>query len=73
MMSLDIEPQYLPQDEDSDQNNNDSGLIDPEAQGEEEYGEEEVENTEFAKIKKAKVFQQIDYSKRKTKIAATLG
>jgi hypothetical protein len=72
-MSLDIEPQYLPQDEDSDQNNNDSGLIDPEAQGEEDYGEEDVETAEFVKIKKSKVFQQIDYTKRKTKVAATLG
>lgn len=73
MMSLDIEPQYLPQDEDSDQNNHDSGLIDPEAQAEEDYGEEDMDSSEFSKIKKSKVFQQLDYSKRKTRIVATLG
>ena len=41
---------------------------------EDEYGEEEVEqDIEFTKVKRENVFQQIDYSKRKTKIISTLG
>ena len=32
-----------------------------------------VENIEFTKIKKDKVFMQIDFNRRKTKIIATLG
>jgi len=39
----------------------------------EEYGEEELEQSDLNKIKRSKVFQTIDYTKRKTKIACTLG
>jgi len=72
MISLDIEPQYLPQD-DSDHDPSDSALADQEQQLEEEYGEEELNSAEFARIKKSNVFQPIDYSKRKAKIVGTLG
>lgn len=72
MMSLEIEPQYLAHDEDASDNgeqNESSGF----ANGE-EYGEEAMgDSSEFTKIKRDKVFMQIDYSKRKTKIVATLG
>lgn len=38
-----------------------------------EYGEEVIEGAEFSKIKRDKVFLQIDYNRRKTKICATIG
>ena len=41
-----------------------------EGEGEEEYEEEEVE---FTKIKRENVFQEIDFTKRKAKIIATIG
>lgn len=70
-MSLEIEPQYLAHDEDASENGepNESSVIDGE-----EYGEEALrDSSEFSKIKRDKVFMQIDYSKRKTKIVCTLG
>lgn len=42
-------------------------------EGDEDYGEEVIEGAEFSKIKRDKVFMQIDYNRRKTKIVATLG
>jgi len=42
-------------------------------EGDDEYGEEVIEGAEFSKIKRDKVFLQIDFNRRKTKIAATLG
>ena len=43
-------------------------------ENEEEYGEEEGEQElEFTRIKRENVFAQIDYTKRKTKITATIG
>ena len=39
-------------------------------EGEDEYGEEAIDNFEFTKIKKEKVFMQIDFNRRKTKIVA---
>lgn len=42
-------------------------------EGDEDYGEEVIEGAEFSKIKRDKVFMQIDYTRRKTKICATLG
>lgn len=42
-------------------------------EGDDEYGEEVMEGAEFSKIKRDKVFVQIDYNRRKTKIVATLG
>jgi hypothetical protein len=71
MMSLEIEPQYLAHDEDASENaeQNESSVIDGE-----EYGEEGMaESAEFSKIKRDKVFMQIDFTKRKTKIVCTLG
>ena len=72
MMSLEIEPQYLAHDEDASDGQNETSVIDGAL--EEEYGEEAMgESSEFSKIKRDKVFMQIDYSKRKTKIVCTLG
>lgn len=72
MMSLEIEPQYLAHDEDASEGANDSSVIDGGL--EDEYGEEGMgDSAEFSKIKRDKVFMQIDYTKRKTKIVATLG
>lgn len=70
MMSLEIEPQYLAHDEDASENGDpqESSVIDGE-----EYGEEALGDSEFSKIKRDKVFMQIDFSKRKTKIICTLG
>lgn len=43
-------------------------------EGEEGYEDEEVEQElEFTKIKRDNIFQEIDYTKRKTKIICTLG
>ena len=42
-------------------------------EGEDDYGEEVIEGAEFSKIKRDKVFMQIDFNRRKTKIVATLG
>jgi len=42
-------------------------------EGEDEYGDEVIEGAEFSKIKRDKVFMQIDFSRRKTKMIATLG
>lgn len=69
-MSLEIEPQYLAHDEDASENGDpqESSVIDGE-----EYGEEALGDSEFSKIKRDKVFMQIDFSKRKTKIICTLG
>lgn len=58
-------------DEDASENaeQNESSVIDGE-----EYGEEGMaESAEFSKIKRDKVFMQIDFTKRKTKIVCTLG
>jgi len=43
--------------------------------GEDEYGDEIIGEgaPEFSKIKRDKVFMQIDHTRRKTKISATLG
>jgi hypothetical protein len=61
----------LAHDEDASENaeQNESSVIDGE-----EYGEEGMaESAEFSKIKRDKVFMQIDFTKRKTKIVCTLG
>ena len=42
-------------------------------EGDDEYGEEVIDGAEFSKIKRDKVFLQIDFNRRKTKICATLG
>lgn len=42
-------------------------------EGGDDYGDEVIEGAEFSKIKKDKVFMQIDFNRRKTKIVATLG
>ena len=43
-------------------------------ENEDEYGQEvDPEEIEFTKIKRENVFQEIDFSKRKTKIIATIG
>ena len=42
-------------------------------EGEDDYGEEMVDAAEFSKVKRDKVFMQIDFSRRKTKIVATIG
>ena len=47
----------------------DSSLIDGEAAMEDEYFEDE----EYTHIRKEHVFGQIDFTRRKTKIIATLG
>eukprot|EP00355_Strombidium_rassoulzadegani_P002942 CAMPEP_0168613124 /NCGR_PEP_ID=MMETSP0449_2-20121227/3287_1 /TAXON_ID=1082188 /ORGANISM="Strombidium rassoulzadegani, Strain ras09" /LENGTH=566 /DNA_ID=CAMNT_0008653743 /DNA_START=15 /DNA_END=1715 /DNA_ORIENTATION=- len=67
--------EYLAQDDDAsqDQEGNDSSVIDGENGMEDEYGDEEGAPHNSTKLKKEKVFQQIDYSKRKTKIICTLG
>lgn len=75
MMSLEIQPQYLAEDEDASDNmeGNDSIGIEGDANIEDEYGEEVIGEVEFSKIKKDKIFMPIDYTKRKTKIVCTLG
>ena len=45
-----------------------SGMV-----GDNDYEDEVVEGAKFSKIKRDKVFMQIDYNRRKTKITATLG
>ena len=40
---------------------------------EDEYGEEAIDPSEFHRIKKEKVFENIDHTKRKAKIVCTLG
>lgn len=74
MMNVEIEPQYLAQDEDLSVDEgeiNDSSVIDGQ---EDEYGDEVMEDgAEFSKIKREKVFVPIDYTRRKTKICCTLG
>lgn len=43
-------------------------------ENEDEYGQEEDEqDIEFTKIKRENVFSEIDFTKRKTKIIATIG
>ena len=42
-------------------------------EGDDEYGEEVNDVAEFSKIKRDKVFLQIDFNRRKSKICATLG
>ncbi len=43
-------------------------------ENEDEYGQEEEEqDIEFTKIKRENVFSEIDFTKRKTKIIATIG
>ena len=58
-------------DEDASENGdqNESSVIDADEYGEEGMGD----SAEFSKIKRDKVFMQIDFSKRKTKIVCTLG
>ena len=74
MMSVEIEPQYLAQDEDLSQDEgdiNESSVIDGQ---EDEYCDEVMDgNPEFCKIKREKVFVPIDFTRRKTKIVCTLG
>ena len=74
MMSVEIEPQYLAQDDDISQEEgevNESSALDGQ---EDEYGDEVMEGApEFTKIKREKVFVPIDFSRRKTKITCTLG
>ena len=74
MMNVEIEPQYLAQDEDLSVDEgeiNDSSVIDGQ---EDEYGDEVMDDqAEFSKIKREKVFVPIDYTRRKTKICCTLG
>ena len=73
-MNVEIEPQYLAQDEDLSVDEgeiNDSSVIDGQ---EDEYGDEVMDDqAEFSKIKREKVFVPIDYTRRKTKICCTLG
>lgn len=73
-MNVEIEPQYLAQDEDLSVDEgeiNESSVIDGQ---EDEYGDEVMEDhAEFSKIKREKVFVPIDYTRRKTKICCTLG
>ena len=75
MMSLEIQPQYLAEDDDaSDNMDGAEGLgLNQDENIEEEYGEEAMGEAEFSKIKKEKIFMPIDYTKRKTKIVCTLG
>ena len=75
MMSLEIQPQYLAEDDDaSDNMDGAEGLgLHQDEDIEEEYGEEAMGEAEFSKIKKEKIFMPIDYTKRKTKIVCTLG
>ena len=54
MMSLDIEAQYLPQDDEISQDNEETPAALNQAL-EEEYGEE-LDHSDFNKIKKSKVF-----------------
>jgi len=74
MMNVEIEPQYLAQDEDLSVDEgeiNESSVIDGQ---EDEYGDEVMDDqAEFSKIKREKVFVPIDYTRRKTKICCTLG
>lgn len=73
-MNVEIEPQYLAQDEDLSVDEgeiNESSVIDGQ---EDEYGDEVMDDqAEFSKIKREKVFVPIDYTRRKTKICCTLG
>jgi len=74
MMSLEIQPQYLAEDDDGSEGMDGSealGLEDGEVG--DEYGDEVLGEAEFTKIKKDKIFMPIDYTKRKTKIVCTLG
>ena len=54
---------------DDDVDEADSSLIDAQEGIEDEYFEDE----EFTRIRKEQVFGQIDFTRRKTKIVATLG
>jgi hypothetical protein len=66
MLSDEIQAQY-PSVDDFDATTN--SQVNSSAQ-DEEYEEEELE---FTKIRRENVFQQVDYTKRKTKIICTLG
>jgi hypothetical protein len=74
MMSLEIQPQYLAEDDESADMDGAEGLgLNQDENIDEEYGEEALGEAEFSKIKKEKIFMPIDYTKRKTKIVCTLG
>lgn len=94
MMSVEIEPQYLAQDDDAADAEYDSmpmlsniggvthamiqdGVLSVPGsgiEGEDEYGDEVIDDApEFTKFKRDKVFLSADYSRRKTKIVATIG
>ena len=75
MLNEEIHAQYQAVDEIdgiSQSQGGESSAIDGEV--EDEYGDEEMEyELEFTKIKRENVFAPVDYSKRKTKMVATLG
>jgi hypothetical protein len=75
MLNEEIHAQYSAVD-DYDASTN-SQVGESSANGEEnedEYGQEEEEqDIEFTKIKRENVFSEIDFTKRKTKIIATIG
>ena len=75
MLNEEIHAQYSAVD-DYDASTN-SQVGESSANGEEnedEYGQEEDEqDIEFTKIKRENVFSEIDFTKRKTKIIATIG
>ena len=78
MMSLEIQPQYLAEDDDASESMN-GGAGGGSEEGEDGYmqvledGDVEIVGVNDTNLKKDKIFMPIDYTKRKTKIVCTLG